>query len=130
MKKFILTFTLMMFALILQSCRNDDNSNQQANGSRINPPAWIQGKWYVDNELIYTFTSNDIIIHSGGVATNIKPIADLGAYSQTSSDSEFSYTLHQLPNVTYTYKFRKVSSIKIVTDMGLSSDLDIELVKK
>ena len=55
------------------------------------------------------------------MTTNIKPIADLGAYSQTSSDTEFTFTT-SMQNLTQTYKFKKVTSTKILFDHGLGGN--------
>ena len=41
--------TLLLFAIaILVSCSSDDESTNSKNSS-INPPNWIQGKWFQEN---------------------------------------------------------------------------------
>ncbi len=120
MKKVYYILVLTILAM-LSSCRNENESSDSANTNKINPPTWIKGKWKSDYDQYYNFTNNDIIIQFGGITSNIKPIADLGGYSQTSTDSEFTYTLHQL-NITYTYKFKKINSTKILFDDGLGGN--------
>lgn len=122
MKKNYVYLLLGVF-LILFSCRSESGSDNQSNGSKINPPAWIKGTWKLqaDYDQTYTFTNNDIIIKTAGMTTNIKPIADLGAYSQTSSDTEFTFTT-SMQNLTQTYKFKKVTSTKILFDHGLGGN--------
>lgn len=130
MKKLLLIFTLLF---IFIACRQDsENTENYGSSTRINPPAWIQGKWALDSDYYYTFTKNDIIIQVGGMTTNIKPIADLGGYSQTSSDTEFSFSFH-LFNQIQTYRFKKISSTKIIYDLGLGmedEDMWMELTKQ
>lgn len=134
--KFIL---LLLIGFLFASCRSDDNNltdnnNSNGNSNTINPPAWIKGKWKLQDgyESYYTFTNNDIIIQNAGMTTNLKPVADLGVYSQTSSDTEFTYSMSMstLNIVTYTYKYKKVSSTKILTDLGLGGTPDFELIKQ
>ena len=129
MKKLI--FFILAISIVLVACRNDNESDNQTNSTKINPPNWIKGKWKlpVDYEYYHTFTNNDIIFQSAGMTTNIKLIADLGAYSQTSSDTEFTFTT-SMPSLSQTYKYKKVSSTKILTDLGLGGTPDIELIKQ
>lgn len=128
MKK-IYVYLLLGAFLILFSCRSESESDNQSNGSKINPPAWIKGTWKLDANQLYIFKDNDIVIQSAGMSTNLKPIADMGAYSQTSSDTEFSYTYY-MANTTFTTKYKKVNSTKILTDLGLGGECDIELTKQ
>ena len=129
MKKLI--FFILAISIVLVACRNDNESDNQTNSTKINPPNWIKGKWKlpVDYEYYHTFTNNDLIFQSAGMTTNIKLIADLGAYSQTSSDTEFTFTT-SMPSLSQTYKYKKVSSTKILTDLGLGGTPDIELIKQ
>ena len=63
------------------------------------------------------------------MSTNFKTLADLGSYSQTSSDSEFSFSINS-SNVIQTYKFKKISTTKIVFDFGLGGDYIGEFIKQ
>ena len=60
MRKMKLTYGLLITLIIFTSCSNnndDGNSNIE-----FNPPAWIQGIWFLENSPSgYKFTSNDII---------------------------------------------------------------------
>ena len=119
-----------MLSLLFTSCRNDSNENL-ANGNKINPPSWIKGTWKLnaDYSQYYIFKNDDIIIQTAGMSTNFKTLADLGSYSQTSSDSEFSFSINS-SNVIQTYKFKKISTTKIVFDFGLGGDYIGEFIKQ
>lgn len=124
MKKIILFLSFSLVSIILVSCRNDGETDNQSNNANINPPSWIKGKWKLNTnnfDQYYTFTDNDIIIQSGGITTNLKLNADYGNYSQTSSDTKFTYSLH-LMNIKYTYQFKKVNSTKMLYDNQLGGD--------
>ena len=121
---------IILLSLLFTSCRNDSNENL-ANGNKINPPSWIKGTWKLnaDYSQYYIFKNDDIIIQTAGMSTNFKTLADLGSYSQTSSDSEFSFSINS-SNVIQTYKFKKISTTKIVFDFGLVGDYIGEIIKQ
>lgn len=125
MKKAI--FLLAMATLPLISCSSSaDDITNPVNNNNINPPAWIKGKWtsYMGGTAYqsYTFTDNDIIMTMGGYSQSYKYIADNGGYSQTSSDTQFTFTLGGAANggVSGTYKFNKVTATKLNFDNGTS----------
>jgi len=119
-----------LLSLLFISCRNDTSENL-ANGNKITPPSWIKGTWKlnVDYNQYYIFKNDDIVIQTAGMSTNFKTLADLGANSQTSSDSEFTFSINS-SNVVQTYKFKKISSTKIVFDFRLGGDYIGELIKQ
>lgn len=121
---------IILLSLLFISCRNDTSENL-ANGNKITPPSWIKGTWKlnVDYNQYYIFKNDDIVIQTAGMSTNFKTLADLGAYSQTSSDSEFTFSINS-SNVVQTYKFKKISSSKIIFDFGLGGDYLGELFKQ
>ena len=67
------------------------------------------------------FKQGDIIIESLGMSTSLKTTADLGGYSQTSSDAEFTFTL-TMQSYSQTYKFKKITNTQIKGDLGLGGD--------
>ena len=121
---------IIFISLLFISCRSDTDNNL-ANGNKINPPSWIKGTWKLnaDYSQYYIFKNDDIVIQTAGMSTNFKTLADLGAYSQTSSDNEFSFSINS-SNVIQTYKFKKISSTKIAFDFGLGGDYIGELIKQ
>ena len=121
MKKTLLLLIISVFLFI--SCRADITDNSNQNGNKINPPSWIIGKWKLDSDInsFYTFKQGDIIIESLGMSTSLKTTADLGGYSQTSSDTEFTYTL-TMQSYSQTYKFKKITNTQIKGDLGLGGD--------
>ncbi|SNV41452.1 Uncharacterised protein [Chryseobacterium taklimakanense] len=125
----IIFFIIMIFVYI--SCSDESRSDVVDNKSQINPPSWIIGKWKLNSgaEYSYTFVNGDIIINSAGISMSIKPVADVGKYSQTSTDTSFTFTLHNTA-AGDTYRFRKVSSTKLVSDLGLGGGYDYEFVKQ
>lgn len=114
MKKSIYLFVLFI-SIFFNSCSRDDTSEI----NKISPPAWIKGVWVEDflKQDQFTFTDDDIIITSAGASTSLKPIAEQGNYSQTSSNTEFSYSIN-FSSTRFTYKFKKVSNTKIIGDLG------------
>ena len=121
MKKTLLLLIISVFSFI--SCRADITDNSNQNGNKINPPSWIIGKWKLDSDTnsFYTFKQGDIIIESLGMSTSLKTTADLGGYSQTSSDAEFTFTL-TMQSYSQTYKFKKITNTQIKGDLGLGGD--------
>ncbi|MDC8104770.1 hypothetical protein MTQ00_09475 [Chryseobacterium sp. B21-037] len=124
MKK--LLFTLSLAVLPLFSCSSSDNDEQTTNpttinNSKINPPSWIMGKWtsYLGGTAYqsYTFSNGDIVMSMSGYSQSYKYIADNGGYSQTSSDTEFTFTLAN-GGVSQTFKFKKVTATKLNFDNG------------
>lgn len=125
-RKVVLIITLLFISI---SCRTDNSAKPDK--VIIDPPSWIIGKWKITNgsDYTYTFMKGDILIHAAGMPINVKPIADVGQYAQTSSDENFTFTLH--PNgLTQTFRFRKISSTKIVSDLGLYDGLLYEFTKQ
>jgi hypothetical protein len=117
---------LISIGLLSSSCRREDSTtnnltNQTSNPSVINPPSWIKGTWRQGSDKSYTeyiFTNNNITVQSSiGISTSVKPAADVGGYSQTSTDTEFTYTLGT-PISSTTYKFRKIDATKIEMALG------------
>ena len=121
MKYISLLFIFSVFSLT--SCRSDSNDSVNTTATKINPPSWIIGKWKLDSDTnsFYTFKQGDIIIESLGMSTSLKTTADLGGYSQTSSDTEFTYTL-TMQSYSQTYKFKKITNTQIKGDLGLGGD--------
>ena len=121
MKYISLLFIFSVFSLT--SCRSDRNDSVNTTATKINPPSWIIGKWKLDSDTnsFYTFKQGDIIIESLGMSTSLKTTADLGGYSQTSSDTEFTYTL-TMQSYSQTYKFKKITNTQIKGDLGLGGD--------
>lgn len=121
MKYILLLFIFSVFSLT--SCRSDSNDNVNTTATKITPPSWIIGKWKLDSDTnsFYTFKQGDIIIESMGMSTSLKTTADLGGYSQTSSDTEFTYTL-TMQSYSQTYKFKKITNTQIKGDLGLGGD--------
>lgn len=117
-----------MATLPLLSCSSssDDDVANPANNNKINPPTWIKGKWtsYLGGTAYqsYTFTNNDITMTMGGYSQSYKYIADNGGYSQTSSDTQFTFTLGGAINggISSTFKFNKVNATKLNFDNGNS----------
>ena len=116
-------FLFILLAFVMFSCRSESNDSSISSANKINPPSWIIGKWKLDSDInsFYTFKQGDIIIESMGMTTSLKSTADLGGYSQTSSDTEFTYTL-KMQNYSQTYKFKKVNNAQIKGDLGLGGD--------
>ena len=121
MKYILLLFIFPLFSLT--SCRSDSNDSLNTTATKITPPSWIIGKWKLDSDTnsFYTFKQGDIIIESMGMSTSLKTTADLGGYSQTSSDTEFTYTL-TMQSYSQTYKFKKITNTQIKGDFGLGGD--------
>ena len=121
MKYISLLFIFSVFSLT--SCRSDSNDSVNTTATKINPPSWILGKWRLDSDTnsFYTFKQGDIIIESMGMSTSLKTTADLGGYSQTSSDAEFTFTL-TMQSYSQTYKFKKITNTQIKGDLGLGGD--------
>lgn len=118
-KYFILGAIALGVSLSVVSCssRDEDSDNiSSTQKSKVNPPSWIRGTWVVDKEfpsLGYTFTNNDIIQEIGNMRYSlVKELASYGAYSQTSSNKEFSFTIGNLNTyqVSTTLLFRKVDN--------------------
>lgn len=127
MKKLI--FTLSLAVLPLFSCSSSDNDEENntqtvVNNNKINPPSWIIGKWNSNNGVpsFYTFTSNDIVLSLGGYSQSYKYIADNGGYSQTSNDTQFTFTIGGAVNggISHTYTFNKLSATKMNVSDGNS----------
>ncbi len=117
--------TLLLFAIaILVSCSSDDESTNSKNSS-INPPNWIQGKWFqenngtIDKNTGYTFKKNDFCLNvfntetCFGVTTN--PTISAGGFvkiEELVNDNEYKISIIQ-DNSTLTYHFKKISATKI-----------------
>lgn len=124
--------TLFLVGLLAVSCRTDGDSGNSGSGNKINPPSWIIGKWKQNDytETVITFSKGDIVIDNGISVAHTKPIADLGGYSQTSSGDTFTFTT-QVQSLNITYRFKKQTSTKMISDLGLGEDsMDFEFIKQ
>jgi hypothetical protein len=129
MKKLLFVFT----ALLLFSCSSDDNSSSN---SAFNPPAWIQGTWGVKTDgttpetPLYKFTSNNLCQLSQATSLcwkeSIAQAPSIYSGSDVSTDSSYEANLIQSQGaVTFTLKFKKVSTTKIIwVYNGINSELD------
>jgi|SRR5690606_34957665 len=114
-------FFTLAFAALLISCNSndDDSSNPQDSNSFFNPPAWIQGKWLVDdpNTLFgFELTNDNFIIIQSGANINYGEILEmqdgLGVNVSTTEDisnSEYKLTIN-IQGTSTVYHFTKLST--------------------
>ncbi|QEE49154.1 hypothetical protein FUA48_06040 [Flavobacterium alkalisoli] len=112
---------LFILALLIVSCSGSDDNSSASHTSIINPPAWIQGQWVLENNADYgfKFTSDDLCLKSIGIFTCNKETIEL--YEDTNvitnvdeniSDNEYSVEITIGSNTT-AYEFHKISDSQI-----------------
>lgn len=107
---------------VMFSCSGSDDSNPvNQDDNTINPPAWIQGNWVLENNTGYgfKFTSDDLCLKSIGIYTCNKEALEM--YEGTNvftnvdesiSDTEYSVEI-TMGSSTTAYEFHKVSDTQI-----------------
>lgn len=131
MKKTFLIFS----TLLLASC-SSDNSSTNSDNTSINPPNWIQGTWYLDNNGTadkstgYTFKKNDFCLNVFNTQTCFGESNNLiksgGGYTEVEeekSDNEYKISITQV-NTTVIYHFKKITAKKIEWINDPIGDLD------
>lgn len=109
-------------AFFIVGCSGSDDSNPvNQDDNTINPPAWIQGNWVLENNTSYgfRFTSDDLCLKSIGIFTCNKEALEM--YNGTNvytyvdeaiSDTEYSVEITMGSNTT-AYEFHKISDTQI-----------------
>lgn len=131
MKKHILPLFLLLF--ILCSCSSDDDPTA-TNPNSISPPAWIQGTWFGEDDVIgFKFTNDDFCEILGNdmtvtMETCYKETVDMvqGSIEQTSTDNFYSIKITfplGASSQTKSVEFEKVSNNKIKWFLSREDDL-------
>lgn len=124
MKKYLLLMLVLISSFVLNSC-NEDETITKAN--IIHPPQWIQGKWGDGQSIVYfTFTKDNIILHTGSISTSLKESVINSTYSQKSSNSDFTFSLKLGPGYSQTYKFHKKDNNTMLYNIGFMEDSELE----
>lgn len=126
MKKYSTVFlSILLMLMFSASCTQDDDNFTSS--ELINPPQWIQGKWEDGYTSIYfSFTKDNIITQSGGMSISYKEMLTKDTYSQTSSNSDFSFTIKPGYGISNTYKFRRKDNNTILCNLGIYEDDEID----
>ena len=124
-------FVLFFIGLVIISCSSEDD-DPSSSIIQINPPAWIQGKWLMDDtglgEMGWRFTSNDFIIiqvnselsQRGMLQDLLDNGGDVSA-SDNSTDETYSVTINSIGGQSITYSFTQISSSEITWDTVANS---------
>jgi len=124
MRKYLLFTLVLISSFVLNSC-NEDEIITKVNV--INPPQWIQGKWGDGQSTVYfTFTKDNIILHTGSISTSINETVTNSTYSQTTSNSDFTFTLKPGLGYSQTYKFHKKDNNTMLYNIGFMEDSELE----
>lgn len=135
MRKHILSLFLLL--TVLYSCSSDDDFTAP---NSISPPAWIQGTWFGEDDVIgFKFTNDDFCEILGNdmtitMETCYKETVDMvqGSIEQTSTDSFYSIKVIfplGASSQTKSVEFKKVSNNKIKWFLSREDDLFTILTK-
>ena len=124
-------FVLFFIGLVIISCSSSDDDSSLSI-IQINPPAWIQGKWLMDDtslgEMGWRFTSNDFIIIQANSELSqrgmLEDLLDNGgdvSASDNSTDETYSVTLNSIGGQSITYSFTQISSSEITWETVTNS---------
>ena len=86
MKKLLYIF----LAVLIVGCSSDDGNNSNNNSSSaslITPPAWIQGVWFNEIGLGYTFTPDDVCVSYSSNQQSFCYKAQIDLYADVSNIS-------------------------------------------
>jgi len=117
--------TLLILTLVLLASCSSDNEDSNSNNNSINPPDWIQGSWFqedngtIDKNNGYTFKKNDFCLNvfntqtcfgaNYSIGTQVNAIIKI---EEVKNDIEYKISIIQ-NNSTLVYHFKKITATKI-----------------